>query len=89
MPKFAKVCQNPLHNSWNEHEEYCKIVNLRAHGLGDVLKVYKSLEVGRGGRPQHIVNSCCFCLQTLLKKEHLKCYLTDDAWISLNLKVNY
>ena len=43
------------------------------------LKVYKSLEADRGWRPQNIVNSCCFCLQTLLKKERLKCNLADDA----------
>ena len=91
MPKFANACQNPLHNCWNENEEDFKVINLRAHGLGDVLKVYKALEADRGkcGRPQHIVNSCCLCLQKCLKKDEFKCNLTKDLQISLNEKVNY
>ena len=89
MPKFAKTCQNLYHSSWIENDEDSKVINLRAHGLGNVLRVYKSLEADRGGRPQHIINSCCLCLQKLLKKEQLKCNLTTDVQTSLNEKVNY
>ena len=89
MPKFTKVCQNPLHNCWNKNDKDSKVINLRAHGLGDVLNVYKSLEADRGGRPQHIVSSCCVCLSVCFKKEEFRCNLKKDLQIPLNEKVNH
>ncbi len=89
MPKFSKTCHNPLHDDWNKKSIDSRIINLRSHGLTDVLNAYKSLESERGGRPQHIINSCCSCLGTCLNKEQFKQKLEKDLEISLNEKVNY
>ncbi len=89
MAKFSNTCHTPLHDDWNKKGIDSRIINLRAHGLPDVLNAYKSLESERGGRTLHIINSCCSCLGTCLKKEQFKEKLGKDLEISLNEKVNY
>ena len=84
-----KACQNPLHDCGNENDKDSKVTNLRAHGLGDVLNVYKYLEADRRGWPKHIVNSCCVCLGVCFKKEGFKCNLNKDLQIPLYEKVHH
>ena len=84
-----KACQNPLHDCGNENDKDSKVTNPRAHGLGDVLNVYKYLEADRRGWPKHIVNSCCVCLGVCLKKEEFKCNLNKDLQIPLYEKVHH
>ena len=32
MPRFAKTCNNPLHNEWSKGSEDSKVVKLKAFG---------------------------------------------------------
>ena len=93
MAKYLKTCHNPLHKNWTEHlkntEILNKIINLRAHSLGDVLTQYKSLVKDSAGRPKHITNSCCYCLSLCLIKEDFKTKICQDLQLPLHDKVRY
>ena len=69
MPRFTKSCHNPLHHEWTHDTADVKIVCLRANDLGEVAKIYKSLETEEGARRQNLTNSCTQCLMNCCRRE--------------------
>ena len=65
MPKFKRVCKNPLHETWSKNDEG-KVVNLQAHGfitVANALQQYVEAESGK--KMRHKINHLCStCLKT-------------------------
>ena len=49
MPKFKRVCKNPLHETWSKNNE-SKVINVQAHGfltVASALQQYVEAELGK------------------------------------------
>ena len=65
MPKFKRVCKNPLHETWSKNNE-SKVINVQAHGfltVASALQQYVEAELGK--KIRHKINHLC---STCLKK---------------------
>ena len=73
MPKvFTRLCHNPLHYAWTGDTTEKNIISLRANGLGNVINVFRAIEVERGERRKNITNCCSLCLTYCCEKGVLK-----------------
>ena len=64
MPKFQRVCQNPLHETWSKNNE-SKVFNVQTHRFLTVasgLQRYGEAELGKKIRHK-IYHLCSTCLK--------------------------
>ena len=69
MPKFQRVCNNPLHEKWSKNGSE-RIISLRSRGLWGLSKVWEQfLNAKLGQKPSHKVKHLCTkCLKECFRK---------------------
>ena len=72
MPRFAKTCNNPLHNEWSKGSEDSKVVKLKAFGsceLAEALVIFLACEK-QIKRSKKSANSAKFVFTNASKREN-------------------
>ena len=80
MPKYKKICNNPLHDGWSKGQDDQRNVNLKAHGLSEIANAFCSLMKQEFGAKSPSVNHVCrACLQQCLKMRVFRKYLPRNC----------
>ena len=85
MPRFAKTCNNPLHNEWSKGSEDSKVVKLKAFGwceLAEALVNFLACEkqIKRSKKISQLCKNCIYkCLKTRKITRHLPKRLPMDS----------
>ena len=79
MPKFKRVCKNPLHETWSKNYEG-KVVNLQAHGFITVANALQQYVEAESGKKMHhkINHLCSTCLKTCLISRRITKFFAKD-----------
>ncbi len=69
MPRFQKLCNNPLHEKWNGQDDICdELISFRAAGLVELASVIVNLEENENKRPKHIMQTSTNYLENYQEK---------------------
>lgn len=82
MPKYLKVCNNPLHEGWSGGK-CSRVLNLRAYNLDGLSRAFANFILEETGKCLQIKQICCTCIRQSLKKrsvtKHLPKQLPTEA----------